>query len=187
MEIVKTPLKDSVLIYPKVFEDERGHFFESYKENFFSDSGIPTNFVQDNQSMSMKGVLRGLHFQKPPFAQGKLVRVLKGKVLDVAVDVRKDSPTYGQWYSVILSEENKKIFWIPVGFAHGFLTLEDNTVFCYKCTNYYNSESDSGILWKDQDLKIDWRLEEFKIENPSLSEKDAKLQTLKEYKENPTF
>jgi len=124
-------------------------------------------FVQDNESKSNKGVLRGLHFQRPPFAQGKLVRVVKGSVMDVAVDIRKDSPTYGKWESRILSEDNKEMFWIPEGFAHGFVTLEDNTVFTYKCTNVYNKESEGSIRWNDPDIDINWN-----IDNPTLSEKD---------------
>jgi dTDP-4-dehydrorhamnose 3,5-epimerase len=123
--------------------------------------------VQDNQSLSQKGVLRGLHFQNPPFAQGKLVRVIKGSVLDVAVDIRKDSPTYGEHFSVELSEENKTILWIPPGFAHGFVTLEDDTIFIYKCTAVYNKESEGSLIWNDEDLNIDWR-----VVNPLVSDKD---------------
>ena len=124
-------------------------------------------FKQDNQSKSSKGVLRGLHFQKPPYAQGKLVRVITGAVMDVAVDIRKGSPTYGQHHSVVLTEENKKMFWVPEGFAHGFVTLEDHTIFSYKCTGLYNPEAEGSILWNDDELKIDWG-----IENPQLSAKD---------------
>ena len=167
MEIIKLPIEGLLVIKPKVFEDDRGHFFESWSKGAFSKNGLDLDFVQDNQSLSSKGVLRGLHFQNPPYTQGKLVRVIKGKVLDVALDIRKNSPTYGQYFSVELSEENKTIFWIPPGFAHGFLTLEDNTIFTYKCTGVYNKESEGSLLWNDTDLNIDWR-----IETPLVSDKD---------------
>lgn len=167
MEIIKTSIEGLLIIKPDVFKDERGYFFESYNKERFAKEGLVMNFVQDNESKSSKGVLRGLHFQKPPYAQGKLVRVVKGSVMDVAVDIRKDSPTYGKWESRILSEGNKEMFWIPEGFAHGFVTLEDNTVFTYKCTNVYNKESEGSILWNDPDINIDWD-----IEAPTLSEKD---------------
>ena len=135
MEIIETKIKDLLVIKPDVFTDERGYFFESYNKERFAQHGLDMTFVQDNESQSMKGVLRGLHFQKPPFAQGKLVRVVKGSVMDVAVDLRKGSPTYGQWESVVLTEGNKFMYWIPEGFAHGFVCLEDHSVFTYKCTN----------------------------------------------------
>jgi len=167
MEIVSTKIPDLHIIKPKVFEDIRGYFFESYNKQEFIRLGIDQNFVQDNESMSQKGVLRGLHFQRPPYAQGKLVRVMQGSVLDVAVDIRKASPTYGQWVSVILSQHNKWMYWIPPGFAHGFVALEDNTVFFYKCTNVYNKESEGSILWNDPSLNIDWE-----IDQPVLAEKD---------------
>ena len=167
MEIIKTSIEGLLIIKPDVFRDERGYFFESYNKERFAKEGLTMNFVQDNESKSSKGVLRGLHFQKPPFAQGKLVRVVKGAVMDVAVDLRKDSPTYGKWESVILSEENKLQFWIPEGFAHGFVTLENDTIFNYKCTNIYNKESEGSLLWNDPDINIDW-----KIDDPILSEKD---------------
>ena len=167
MEIIKTSIEGLLIIKPDVFKDERGYFFESYNKERFAKEGLTMNFVQDNESKSSKGVLRGLHFQKPPYAQGKLVRVVKGSVMDVAVDLRKDSPTYGKWESVVLSEDNKLQFWIPEGFAHGFVTLEDETVFNYKCTNIYNKESENSLLWNDPDINIDWN-----IENPILSEKD---------------
>ena len=138
--------------------------------------GLDENFVQDNQSISIKGVLRGLHFQKPPFAQGKLVRVVKGAALDVAVDLRKGSPTYGQWESVEITGENKLMFWVPPGFAHGFVSLEDGTVFVYKCSNIYNKASEATILWNDPDLNIDW-----KVENPLLSEKDLQGMLFKDF------
>ncbi len=167
MEIIKTSIEGLLIIKPDVFRDERGYFFESYNKERFAKEGLTMDFVQDNESKSSKGVLRGLHFQKPPYTQGKLVRVVKGSVMDVAVDLRKDSPTYGKWESVILSEDNKLQFWIPEGFAHGFVTLEDETVFNYKCTNIYNKESEGSLLWNDPDIDIDWN-----IENPILSEKD---------------
>lgn len=167
MEIIKTDIPDLFVVEPKVFRDERGYFFESHNQKKLKDAGLELTFVQDNESKSQKGVLRGLHFQKPPYAQGKLVRVIKGKVIDVAVDIRKGSPTYGQHHAVEISEENKRMFWIPPGFAHGFVTLTDETIFFYKCTNYYNKESEGSILWNDPDLNIDWG-----IENPVLSEKD---------------
>ena len=167
MEIIKTSIEGLLIIKPDVFKDDRGYFFETYNKERFAKAGLTMDFVQDNESKSAKGVLRGLHFQKPPYAQGKLVRVTKGAVMDVAVDLRKDSPTYGKWESVVLNEENKLQFWIPEGFAHGFVTLEDDTVFAYKCTNVYNKESECSLLWNDPDINIDWN-----IENPNLSEKD---------------
>lgn len=173
MKIIKTPIEGLVIIEPDVFRDERGYFFESYNYKRFADNGLDMVFVQDNESKSSKGVVRGLHFQRPPFAQGKLVRVFQGRVLDVAVDIRKNSPTYGESYSIELDSIDKKMFYIPEGFAHGFVTLEEDTIFAYKCTNVYNKESEGSLLWNDKDLAIDW-----KIENPILSERD---------KNNPIF
>ncbi|MGQ0829022.1 MAG: dTDP-4-dehydrorhamnose 3,5-epimerase [Bacteroidota bacterium] len=167
MEIITTHIPDVLIIKPKVFEDPRGYFYESYNALLFQQHGVDVNFVQDNQSLSQKGVLRGLHFQNPPYAQGKLVRVIKGAVLDVVVDIRKKSPTYGQHFDIELNEKNKVQLWIPAGFAHGFATLEDETIFSYKCTNYYNKPSEDCILWNDPDIGINWR-----IETPLLSEKD---------------
>ncbi len=167
MEIIKTPIADLLIIQPQVFRDDRGYFFESYSKQKFLDAGLNLNFVQDNESKSQKNVLRGLHFQNPPFAQGKLVRVIKGSVLDVAVDIRKTSPTYGKSFMLELTELNKTMLWIPPGFAHGFATLEDDTIFSYKCTNIYNKASEGSILWNDPDLNIEWN-----IENPILSDKD---------------
>ena len=167
MIIEKTDIEGLLIIKPIVFEDARGHFFESFNKNEFSKNGIFVEFVQDNQSLSQKGVLRGLHFQKPPYAQGKLITVIKGSVIDVAVDIRKSSPTYGRHFILELSEQNKLMFYIPEGFAHGFLTLEDNTIFSYKCTNFFNKESEGSLLWDDKDLNIDWG-----ITNPLLSDKD---------------
>jgi dTDP-4-dehydrorhamnose 3,5-epimerase len=167
MEILETKIKDLLIIKPRVFEDARGYFFESYNKDVFTKHHIHVDFIQDNQSLSHRGVLRGLHFQSPPFAQGKLVRVITGAVLDVAVDIRKNSPTYGEHVTIELTEENKTMFYIPPGFAHGFATLRDNTIFSYKCTQTYHKESEGTVLWNDSDLKIDWQLE-----NPLLSEKD---------------
>lgn len=167
MEVIKTFIDGLLIINPKVFEDPRGYFFESYNQNVFQKNGITTQFLQDNQSLSHTGVLRGLHFQAPPHAQAKLVRVIKGAVLDVALDIRKNSSTYGKHIAIELTEENKTMFYIPEGFAHGFLTLRDDTIFSYKCSNVYNKESEGCVLWNDKDLNIDW-----KTGNPILSEKD---------------
>ena len=177
MKIIKTEIEGLLIIEPRVFEDERGYFFESWSKDTFENAGLNINFVQDNQSFSSKGVVRGLHFQNPPFAQGKLVRVLKGSVLDVAVDIRKNSPTYGKYFSIHLSGENKTMFWIPPGFAHGFSTLEDNTIFSYKCSGVYNKESEGSLIWNDTDLNIDW-----KIKNPIISEKDQNSELFSNFK-----
>ena len=175
METIKTPIEGLLVIKPDIFEDERGYFFESWSKKAFQD--ISLEFVQDNQSLSKKGVLRGLHFQNPPYEQGKLVRVIKGAVIDVAVDIRKNSITYGQYFAIKLSEENKKIFWIPSGFAHGFISLEDDTIFAYKCTQIYNKESEGSLLWDDSDLNIDWG-----FLNPLVSEKDMGAGRFKDFK-----
>jgi len=167
MEIIKTGIKDLLIINPKIFADARGYFFESYNEEVFKKNGIDVNFIQDNQSLSSTGVLRGLHFQAPPHDQGKLVRVITGAVLDVAVDIRKNSSTYGKHVAIELTEENKTMFFIPPGFAHGFLTLKDNTIFSYKCTNLYHKESEGTVLWDDLDLNVNWN-----YNDPILSEKD---------------
>jgi dTDP-4-dehydrorhamnose 3,5-epimerase len=167
MKIEKSHIEGLIVIKPDVFEDQRGYFFESYNEEKFRQLGIGVKFLQDNESKSGKGVLRGLHFQVPPYQQGKLVRVIKGAVLDVAVDLRNSSPTYGQWVSIELSEKNKWMYWIPAGFAHGFLTLDENTIFFYKCTQVYHRESEMGIAWDDPDLRIDWGTDQ-----PLISEKD---------------
>ena len=167
MNIEKTHIADLLIITPTVFGDDRGHFFESYREDTLKGAGINEAFVQDNQSLSGKGILRGLHFQRNPYAQGKLVRVLQGAVLDVAVDIRKESETYGQHLSIELSADNKKMLYVPPGFAHGFLTLDDDTIFCYKCTNYYDKESEGSILWNSPSLGINWG-----IHDPKLSDKD---------------
>jgi dTDP-4-dehydrorhamnose 3,5-epimerase len=176
MEFQESNLKGLFVIKPKVFEDARGYFFESYNANAFKAAGLNLDFVQDNQSLSQRGVLRGLHFQNNPYAQGKLVRVISGAVLDVAVDIRKNSPTYGKWFSLELTEENKAMMYIPEGFAHGFATLRDNTVFSYKCTNVYNKASEDCLIWNDADLGIDW-----KIESPLLSEKDLAGKAFKDF------
>jgi len=167
MEIIKTPLEGLLILKPAVFEDKRGYFFESFNQEKFLQAGIDVKFLQDNESKSRKGVLRGLHFQNPPYAQGKLVRVMRGSVLDVAVDIRSLSPTYGKWASIVLSGQNKWMYWIPPGFAHGFVTLEDETIFFYKCTNVYNKPAEGSILWNDPDLNIDWG-----VNAPIISEKD---------------
>jgi len=166
MIIERTFIKDLLVISPKVFEDNRGYFLESYNKKNLA-SLLNVDFVQDNESKSQKNVLRGLHFQKPPHAQGKLVRVITGSVLDVAVDLRKKSTTYGKYFKHILSAENKNQLYIPEGFAHGFLVLEDETIFSYKCTKYYNKESEESLLWNDSTLNINWE-----IEDPLISDKD---------------
>jgi len=177
MEIIETKIKGLLIIKPKVFADDRGYFFESYNEIVFKNNGVDVKFLQDNQSLSNAGVLRGLHFQAPPFEQGKLVRVITGAVLDVAVDIRKDSPTYGENITIELTEENKTMFYIPPGFAHGFATLRDNTIFSYKCTNVYNKASEGTIQWNDKDLNIKWNMT-----NPILSDKDLNGVTFKDFK-----
>lgn len=170
MTVEKLDIEGLIVFTPCVFEDDRGYFFESFNQNVFNEAvGKEIIFCQDNQSFSRKHVLRGMHFQKPPHAQGKLVRVTQGAVIDVAIDLRAGSPTYGEYESVLLSTENKKQFWVPEGFAHGFLTLEDNTVFNYKCTNFYNKESEGSLNWNDPGLAIDWGI----TEQPILSEKDS--------------
>lgn len=177
MRVIETKLKDCFEIEPTIYSDNRGSFFESFnKEKFKKETGLDIDFVQDNQSFSKKGVIRALHMQMGLHAQSKLVRVLKGKVLDVAVDLRKDSKTYGEYHSVILSKENNKQLFIPKGFLHGFATLEDDTNFAYKCDNYYNKDAEFGIIYNDPTLNIDWMLSE---EEVILSEKDGLLQKLK--------
>ena len=177
MEITRLEIEGLLIIKPKVFADERGHFFESWNQNLYNEIGIDLDFVQDNQSISQKDVLRGLHFQNPPFAQGKLVRVIKGSVIDVAVDLRKDSITYGQHVTVKLTENNMKNFWIPPGFAHGFVALENNTIFSYKCTEFYHKIAEGSLLWNDPDLKISWG-----VQNPLVSEKDRQASLFKNFK-----
>ncbi|MBD5316701.1 MAG: dTDP-4-dehydrorhamnose 3,5-epimerase [Bacteroides sp.] len=178
MEVIKTSLDGVVIIEPRIFKDARGYFFESYSKREFDEKVRPVDFVQDNESMSSYGVMRGLHFQRPPFTQSKLVRCVKGAVLDVAVDIRKGSPTYGQHVAVELTESNHRQFFVPRGFAHGFAVLSDVAVFQYKCDNYYHPESDGGISIQDASLGIDWRI------NPAeaiLSEKDLKQPLLADF------
>lgn len=175
MNVIQTKLKDCVIIEPKVFGDHRGFFLESFQADRYKDmAGISLPFVQDNHSRSAKGVLRGLHFQKTK-PQGKLVRVVSGEVYDVAVDIRQDSPSFGQWEGVILSEENKRQFWVPQGFAHGFVVLSDTADFEYKCTDYYDPTDEGSLAWDDPAMAIAWPLE-----NPTLSDKDSKAPTFAE-------
>ena len=171
MEIIKTPIEGLLIIEPRVFRDARGYFIETYNEQRYREAGINTTFVQDNQSCSSYGVVRGLHFQKPPYSQSKLVCCTVGRVLDVAVDLRAGSKTYGQWYSVELSAENHRQFFIPRGFAHGFSVLSDTAVFAYKCDNLYHPEAEGGLLLSDPTLAIDWQIPE---NERIISEKDTK-------------
>ncbi len=178
MKIKKTPLQGCYILEPTVFDDERGSFFESYNQNFFQElTGIKALFVQDNQSVSQRGVIRGLHFQKGEYAQSKLVRVIKGSVLDVAVDLRKESVTFGKYFSIILTGKNNLQLYIPKGFAHGFSVLEDATILSYKCDNYYCPAAEGGIRFDDPDLNIDWNLEKNEIK---LKEKDLRLRFFKD-------
>ncbi len=172
MKLVETAIPDIMVFEPRVFEDERGCFFESYRQNFFDKHAGKTVFVQDNESFSGFGVLRGLHYQKPPCMQGKLVRVVRGKVLDVAVDIRKDSPHFGKHVAQVLSGENKRMMWIPRGFAHGFVVLSEKALFSYKCDSYYSPDHDAGVAWNDPQLAIDWMLP---AEDIQVSEKDKRL------------
>jgi dTDP-4-dehydrorhamnose 3,5-epimerase len=172
MKITETGIEGLLIIEPRIFNDGRGYFYESYNKSKFTEAGIAVDFVQDNQSFSHKGAVRGLHGQADPFAQGKLVRVINGRVLDVAVDIRKGSPTYGKHFSLELSGDNKLQFWIPAGFLHGFATLEDNTIFTYKVNNYYDKASEIGVLWNDPALGIDWGIAPEKV---LLSPKDEVL------------
>lgn len=176
---IETSIKGVYIIEPTVFEDERGYFMETFQSEEFKEKGIAIDFVQDNQSKSTKGVLRGLHFQYTQ-PQGKLVRVIKGEVYDVAVDLRKDSQTYGKYEGVILSEKNKKQFYIPPGFAHGFLVLSDEAEFTYKCTDFYKGDDEGGIIWNDPEIAIDWPLNKLDGMKPILSQKDMEWKPLKE-------
>jgi len=178
MILEKTNIEDIILLTPRVYEDDRGYFMESYNQKKV-EILIKDKFVQDNESESHKNVLRGLHFQLPPHAQSKLIRVIKGSILDIAVDLRKDSSTYGKHFKHILSGENKKQLYIPIGFAHGFLSLEDNTILNYKCSDYYNANAEASILWNDPDLAIDWG-----VDNPILAEKDQLAENFVTF-ENP--
>jgi dTDP-4-dehydrorhamnose 3,5-epimerase len=172
MQIQTTPIEGLLIIQPQIFEDPRGYFYESYNKQKFTEAGIDFEFIQDNQSLSQKGIIRGLHFQAPPFEQGKLVRVIQGAVNDVVVDIRKNSKTFGQHFLINLTAENRTMFFIPPGFAHGFETLEDDTIFLYKCTNVYNKESEGGLLWNDPFLNISWQ-----NNDPLISDKDKILPT----------
>jgi dTDP-4-dehydrorhamnose 3,5-epimerase len=167
MEVIKTQFDGLLIFQPKIFRDERGYFFEYFRKDVFKVLDLSIDFVQSNESQSQKKVLRGLHFQNPPFEQGKLIRVVKGAVLDVTVDIRKNSLTYGKWFSCELNETNKTILWIPPGFAHGFLTLEEDTIFQYECTNYYHKESEGSLRWNDPTLNIQWN-----VIDPVISDKD---------------
>ncbi len=167
MQIEKTSFDGLLIIKPNVYSDDRGYFMESYKQKVYEKlTGV--SFVQDNESRSQKGVIRGLHFQNPPFAQAKLIRVISGSILDVVVDLRKDSKTFGKHYKLILTSENKQQFFIPEGYAHGFLSLEDNTIILYKCSEYYHKESEDALLWNDEILNINWE-----VDNPIITEKDS--------------
>lgn len=178
MKVQDTSIEGLLVIEPDRFGDDRGFFMESYRKDRYQEVGVRADFVQDNVSLSKRGVLRGLHFQRKPFAQGKLVSVLKGGVWDVAVDIRKDSSTFGKWYGIELSAKNYKQFWIPEGFAHGFATLEDDTLFTYKCTHAYAPEYEGSILWNDPELAISWP-----ITDVIVSDKDKNAQLLKALKE----
>ncbi len=178
MEVIKTNIEGVVILEPRIFRDARGYFFESYSKKEFDEKVAKVDFVQDNESCSTFGVMRGLHFQRPPFAQAKLVRCVRGKVLDMAVDIRKGSPTYGQHVSCLLTEDNHRQFFIPRGFAHGFAVLSDTAVFQYKCDNYYHPEADGGISIVDPSLDIDWGIS---LEEAILSEKDTKHPILSEF------
>jgi dTDP-4-dehydrorhamnose 3,5-epimerase len=181
MNIIKTDIEGLLVIEPRVFGDSRGYFFESYNTKAFEEVVGNVTFVQDNESKSSYGVVRGLHFQKPPYAQAKLVRVVKGKVLDVAVDLRKNSPTFGKYVAMELSEENHRQMFIPRGFAHGFSVLSEEVIFQYKCDNYYTPQSEGAIAWDDPDLAIDWQVPSEKV---ILSEKDSKHPMLKDIKDS---
>lgn len=185
LKVITTKLQDVKIIEPAVFGDKRGFFTETYSDRDFKAAGIDFNFIQDNQSLSSQaGVLRGLHFQRGQAAQTKLIRVVTGAVLDVIVDVRAGSPTYGEWEGYIISESNHRQLLVPRGFAHGFVTLTDNVNFLYKCDNYYNAEADGGITFMDKDLNINWPID---YDQAITSEKDAKQQTFKEFEQNNPF
>jgi len=180
MTIKETPIKGLLIVEPKVWKDNRGYFYESFNTKILSDAGIDVTFVQDNQSFSQKGALRGLHAQKDPFAQGKLVRVIQGRVIDVVVDIRKSSPTFGQHFALELSGDNHLQLWVPPGFLHGFITLEDDTIFTYKVSNYYDKNSEIGVIWNDADLNIEWGKEVPESEF-LLSDKDQVLPAFKDF------
>ncbi len=179
MNVTTTAIEGLLIIEPRIFKDDRGYFYESYSKQKFEDAGIHADFIQDNQSFSQKGILRGLHGQANPHAQGKLVRVIQGRVLDIAVDIRKDSATYGKHFTAELSGDNHKQLWIPPGFLHGFVTLENDTIFTYKVTNYYNKESEIGVIWNDPALAIGWGVNETEV---LLSPKDELLPSFADFK-----
>ena len=183
-EKIETGIKDLFIIEPQIFEDSRGFFLESYNYNTFKEIGIKNIFVQDNHSKSSKGVLRGLHFQKGEYSQAKLISILRGSILDIVVDLRENSETFGVYFSIELNEKDKRMLFIPKYFAHGYLTLEDNTEFFYKCDNFYNPKSEAGIMWNDKDLNIEWNFKKYGINENELiiSEKDKKNMSFKEYK-----
>jgi len=182
MKVEKTTFKDLLILHPDVFSDERGYFFEPFNEAlFYLETGQNITFVQDNESRSKKNVLRGLHFQVPPKAQAKLIRIAQGSVLDVVVDMRRSQPTYGQHFKIVLDAMDKKQLFVPEGFAHGFLVLEDNTIFSYKCSNYYSRENDRSLLWNDEAFDIDWGIAE-----PLISEKDKNAMRFSEF-DSPFF
>ncbi|MEJ7778316.1 MAG: dTDP-4-dehydrorhamnose 3,5-epimerase [Daejeonella sp.] len=178
MNFLETKIKGLFIIEPKLWRDDRGYFYESYNRKALEEAGITADFVQDNQSLSQKGTLRGLHAQKDPSAQGKLVRVIRGRVIDVAVDIRTDSATYGQHIAIELSEDNHRMMWVPPGFLHGFVTLDDHTIFTYKVTKLYDKASEIGAMWNDQDLNIDWGIDASEV---ILSEKDKELPKFKDF------
>ena len=186
MEVIKTDIEGVVIIEPRIFKDDRGYFYESFSQREFEEKVCRTTFVQDNQSKSSYGVLRGLHFQKPPYCQSKLVRCIKGVVLDVAVDIRKGSPTFGKYVAVELSEDNHRQFFVPRGFAHGFAVLTPEAVFQYKCDNFYNKESEGSVAWNDPQLGIDWRIPADKVllsQKDKLSKNIAEAEYLFDYNE----
>jgi dTDP-4-dehydrorhamnose 3,5-epimerase len=175
MQVTKTFIEGLLVIQPTIFHDARGYFYEPYNRKSFAEIGISEEFVQDNQSFSQKGVVRGMHFQNPPHGQAKLLRILQGSIWDVVVDIRKSSPTYGKHFGLELSAENKTIFYVPKGFAHGFVTLEDNTLLLYKCSDFYSKASEECLIWNDPDVAIPW-----KVSDPILSEKDMNGKKLKD-------
>lgn len=182
IDVTKTEIEGLLLLQPQVFGDDRGYFFESYRKNSFKEFGVDVDFVQDNISKSQKGTIRGLHYQVGEAAQGKLCQVISGKVLDVAVDIRFGSPTFGEYFSIVLSDENKKQLWIPPGFAHGFSVLSTEAIFSYKCTTYYSKSNERSIIYNDPDLTIDW-----KVDNPIVSDKDLKAKLLKDIEKDFSY
>jgi dTDP-4-dehydrorhamnose 3,5-epimerase len=182
IKVTKTEIEGLLIIEPEVFGDDRGYFLESYRKNSYKDLGVEAEFVQDNISKSQKGAIRGLHYQVGDNAQGKLCQVISGKVLDVALDIRFESPTFGKYFSIALSEQNKKQLWIPTGFAHGFSVLSDEAIFSYKCTEYYSKKYERSILYNDPDLNIDW-----KVDNPLVSEKDLKAKLFKDIEKDFSY